>query len=55
MINLNTFQTTELAAYETSCFLGRYEERAFLVLQASTVCLIWCKVLGMRLTLEIVL
>ena len=56
MINLNIFQTTELAAYEMSCFLGRYEERTSLVyLQASTVCLLEYEVLGVGFILEIIL
>ena len=56
MINLNIFRTTELAAYETSCFLGRYEERASLVyLQASTVCLLEYEVLDVCFILEIIL
>ena len=56
MINLNIFQTTKLAAYEMSCFLGRYEERTSLVyLQASTVCVLEYEVLSVGFILEIIL
>ena len=56
MINLNIFQTTKLAAYEMSCFLGRYEERTSLVYrQASTVCVLEYEVLGVGFILEIIL
>ena len=56
MINLNIFQTRKLAAYEMSCFLGRYEERTSLVyLQASTVCVLEYEVLGVGFILEIIL